>query len=515
MKARQTIVSGLLVCLLVGFVALLVTRQRTPHTAPQPVVAVAATSSATVPTLASASAAAVAAAAPDAGAPDAAADPSAVASAAATASADSAEPDAGTTPALDRPLRVITLGWELAAPGMTANDGFSPGPKSVFSSAGLDVRIAQADAMAPIEEALARGGGDEKGADVAIAPLPSFLASYERLRALSPEVFFVVGFSRGREALAGSDPLPTGPVKGGVKLAGAPGTPATFLGLFVLDVAGVPPSEVHLVAPGGKDEKEVPYAAIDRATALEETPSGRKILLTTADASRLVPFVAIAPHGFITSHERAAAALARGWLEGTRKLAADPPGTARQLAGAEGAPEPLSLLRRLGDVQPASLADNARLAGLTGKSALTLTALFDRGFGLWRGVSTLAMPAPEKAPIATSVIASLVRAGGAQPEGEAAAVKPAGEGTKALVVHRQEKLNEDGLVDTIGLLAAVFERSTLRVSVQPQGLVDGGKTKKVIEAALGKFELAESRLVVAKKAGARNAAAVVEVLALP
>jgi hypothetical protein len=506
LRARASIVSGLLICLLVGFVALFVTRQRTPHTAPEPVVAVATTNSAALPTPASASAG-IAAAAPDAGP---------ASPAVAIASADSAPPDAGAAePALDRPLRVITLGWELAAPGVTANDGFSPGPKSVFTSAGLDVRIDQADAMGPIEEALARGGGDEKGADVAIAPLPSFLASYERLRALSPEVFFVMGFSRGREALAGSEGLPTGPVKGGVKLAGAPGTPATFLGLFVLDVAGVPPSEVHLVTPGGKDEKEAPYAAIDRATALEETPGGRKILLTTADASRLVPFVAIAQHGFIANQERAAAALARGWLEGTRKLAADPPGTARQLAGAEGAPEPLSLLRRLGDVQPASLADNARLAGLTGKSALTLAALFERGFGLWRGISTLATPPPEKAPIATGVIASLVRAGGAQPESEAGANKPAAEGTKALVVHHQDKLNEEALADTIGLLAAVFERSMLRVSVQPQGLVDGGKTKKVIETALGRFDLADNRLVVAKKAGARNAAAVVEVLALP
>jgi hypothetical protein len=83
-----------------------------------------------------------------------------------------------------------------------------------------------------------------------------------------------------------------------------------------------------------------------------------------------------------------------------------------------------------------------------------------------------------------------------------------------LVTFRQEKLDEEALVDTIGLLAAVFERSVVRVSVTSAAGVDAAKTKKVIEAAEGRFDIDGGRLVAPKKAGAKGAA-VVQVMALP
>jgi hypothetical protein len=497
---RSKIVLGLLVLLLGGAGALLVTRKREPHTSPLPGLPAAPSAAASASASSSSPVADLSASAP-------------VTSASAATSASAPPADAGPVPLLDRPLRVMALGWELGAPGLLANDGPKGGAKSVFPPSGLEVRIGVADAMQPLEEALARGGGDENGADVAVVPLPSFVASYERLRALSPEVFLVVGFSRGREALAGpSEGLPTGPVKGDVKLAGVAGAPSTFLGLFVLDAAGVPATSVRLVPPGGHDEKEAAYVAIDRAAAGEDAAGGRKILLTTADAPRLVPLVAIAPHGLLSTHEKALVALARGWMDGIKKLGADAPGAARQVASAEGAPEPLALMRRLGDVQPATLTDDARMLGLSGRGALTVGTLFQRSWGLWRGTSALATPPPEAPPVATGVVAALVRAGGAA-EGSEASVAPkaAPDGAKPLLVHRQEKLDEEALVETIGLLAAVFERATLRVAVTSAGGVDGGKTKKLIEAAEGRFDLPPGRVIPAKKAGAKGAA-VVEVV---
>jgi len=93
------------------------------------------------------------------------------------------------------------------------------------------------------------------------------------------------------------------------------------------------------------------------------------------------------------------------------------------------------------------------------------------------------------------------------------------EGKKALVVYRQEKLEEEALVDTLGLLAAAFERSVIHVAVNAAaGGVDTAKTKKVIEAAEGRFDVHPGRLVVSKKTGVRGTAlvnAVVEVMALP
>jgi hypothetical protein len=415
---------------------------------------------------------------------------------------------------MDRPLSVVALGWDIIAPGILANEGTKPNPKSAFAPNGLDVRLSVSSAMSNVEEALARGGGDASGADVAIVSLPSFVEAYERLRALSPEVFFVVGFSRGREALAGKNAgLPTGPTKGNVKLVGARGAPATFLGLFLLDIAGVAPANIEMVIPGDREEKDASFFAFDRGDS--RTEAGRKILLTTADTPHLVPIVAIAPHGLIAEKERAMTALAKGWLEGIKKLGNDPPGGARIIAALDGAPEPLALLRALGEMETATIADNAHFLGLSGRSALTIPTLFQRTWQLYRGVSFLSTPPPENLPISTAVAIALARSSDSLAGRDNRSAKgDLKEGKDAFVVYRQEKLDEETLVNTMGLLAAVFERSVLRVSISgAAGAVDTTKTKKLIDAAEGQFGVESGRLVVADKTKARGAA--IEVMALP
>lgn len=415
---------------------------------------------------------------------------------------------------MDRPLSVVALGWELIAPGILANDGTKPNPKSAFAPGGLDVRLSVSNGMSNIEEALARGGGDSSGADVAVVPLSSFVEAYERLRALSPEVFFVVGFSRGREALAGKNAgLPTGQTKGPVKLVGTRGAPATFLGLFLLDIAGVPSTDIEIIAPGEREEKDASFFAFERNDSTTE--AGRKIVLTSADTPRLLPVVAIAPHGFIAEKERAMTALTKGWLEGIKKLGSDPPGGARVIAGLEGAPEPLALLRRLGEMETATISDNARFLGLSGRSALSVPLLFQRTWQLYRGVSFVSTPPPDALPISTSVVTTLARASDSSVGRDTRANKSEfKEGKDAIVVYRQEKLDEDALINTIGLLAAVFDRSVLRVAVGgAAGAADATKTKKVVDAAEGQFGVESGRLVAATKTRARGAS--VEVMALP
>ncbi len=414
---------------------------------------------------------------------------------------------------MDRPLSVIGLGWDLITPGVLANEGVKPNEKSVFAASKLDVRLSVSPTMIAVEEALARGGGDANGADVAIVPFASFIEAYERLRALSPEVFFVVGFSRGREALSTTgNGLPTGPTKGDVKLVGVKGAPATFLGLFLLDISGVPASNLQVLEPGGRDEKDATFFAFERSA---EPDLKHKVVLTTADAPRLVPIVAVAPRGLLADKERVMTALAKGWLEGIKKLGTDPPGGARQISAISGAPEPLALMRRLGEMETASLGDNARLLGLSGRSALTLSAMFGRTWQLYRGVSFVSTPPPETPPISTSVVTSLVRANDLSGARDVPPVKgDYQEGKSALVVYHQDKLDEDALVNTIGLLAATFERSILRIAVSgAAGAVDTAKTKKVIEAAEGQFGVEPGRLLAASKS--KNRGAAVEVMGLP
>ena len=100
-----------------------------------------------------------------------------------------------------RPVRVVGLGWEVLAAGVLANDGLDPGEKSKFKEAGVETHFAAVANMGTVQKQLARGGADEKGADVALLPLPDFVASYERLRGLDPKVFFIVGWSYGRDGV--------------------------------------------------------------------------------------------------------------------------------------------------------------------------------------------------------------------------------------------------------------------------------------------------------------------------
>lgn len=507
---RIKIVFGLLLLLTLGLGVTQLSRDRVTHTAPQA-------------PLPSPSAVASASAAPRASG-------SAAASASGSASAAG---DAGPAKLMDRPLRAITLGWDLAAPAILQNGGLEPAATSEFSAAGVEVKLNAVDAMSTIEGALARGGADRDGADVAVIPFCEFVAAYERLRALSPEAFFVVGWSRGREAListrdalpaAGDKPegKPAPGEKPGVAMVGVLGEPATFLGLFALDAGGIPPGSVRLVAPGGKPD-DPPLAAVDRGL----TPSGaprNTILLTTADASRLIPFVAVAQHGLLEKNGKALTAWARVWLEGTKKLESDPPAAARQIAAAPGAPEPIALLKRLGELTSASLPDNARAAGLSGRGALSLEILFQRTWQIWRAAGVLATPAPETAPINTSVIAQLVRSSPAlavppRPGAPAAPGKgtPAGtDALRAMIIARQPegKLDEPALQATAGFLADVFERSAVRVAVIKAGGVDGAATKRLIDEVEQRFDVAPGRLSAAKKARP-SAAATVEVLAAP
>jgi hypothetical protein len=503
-NVRQTIVLVLLVSMLGGFGALGVMRQRTTHLAP------VANQTAPLP---SASAKPIASTATNSSAIP---NPSAASSSQAppTPSGSTAVADAGPVPAMDRPLSVVALGWDLGAPGILANDGIKPNPKSAFAANNLEVRLSVSNAMSNIEEALARGGGDASGADIAIVSLSNFVEAYERLRALSPEVFFVVGFSHGRDVLAGkTGSLPTGSIKGNTKLVGTRGTPSTFLGLFLLDIAGVAPTEVEMVTPGEREEKDASFFAFERGDTRSE--AGRKMILTTADTPRFLPIVAIAPHGLIADKERAVSALTKGWLDGMKKLGTDPPGGARIISALDGAPEPLALLRQLGEMETATIGDNVHMMGLSGRSALTLPVLFQRTWQLYRGVSFVSTPPPETLPIATSIVTALARSNEALANRDNHAAKgDFKEGKETFVVYRQDKLDEESLVNTIGLLAAVFERSVLRVSVNGQAsAVDTAKTKKVVDAAEGQFGVESGRLVVATKSKARGAA--IEVLALP
>ncbi len=483
---RSNIVFVILIIMLGGFVAGLVLRSRSPHTTP--VLATASASTSANPAVSGGTAAA-------------------------SASGSASNSAATSKPALGRPLRVISLGWELLAPGIMANDGADPGKKSLFKKAGLELKLNAVNEVAKLENALARGGADEKGADIALLPLQRFVASYERLKALNPVIFFVVSWSDGRDVvLSKLESFQKLPKRGDVRLRGVAGAAASFVGLFALDLAGVSVDRVKIV------EKKGDISAITRREAKRksEQASGN-ILLTTGEASRLVPLVAIAQASLVDKQRGPLTTWAKLWLQGNKLVAGEASVAARKIAAVKGAPEPLQVLSRLSEIAPASLAENAHAAGLSGRGAVTLEALFQRSWRIWRDAKVLTIP-PEKAPVDGSIIATLVRANTELAAPESSGTKDGVRSKdKPLVVHRapKGKLDEDKVVNEIGFIAGVFRRSPLRISVHPRHRVDDKLTTSIIERAVDRFGLAQSRLLKGKARPTGGATATIEVMPVP
>lgn len=446
---RQTVVTVVLVALLGALAWGVFFRVRAPHTMPE----AAPEPSASAP----ASAAASLSATPPASASGAAAP----------------APPAPRAAALGRPLRLVGMGWDLLAPAFVAAGGTQTKDQA-FGDAKLDAIVSPLDGFEAVERALARGGGDEGGADVAIIPLPELIASYDKLRALDLRVFFVTGWSRGREVLSGAPP--TGVLGGDVEVRVGSTHAATFLALFVLDTSGVSLERVRL-SDGGKARLVASSRDPQKTSGVQEN-----VWVTTADAARIVPFVAVASGGLLEKHRDSFIALLQGWLGGAQSLAKDPPSSARVIAALDGAPEPIALLAWLGELESATLGDNAELFRLSGRGALALDALLAHGFGLWRSAKLTTSPSPDMLPVDSRVVEGLVRKKPDLLRPATPVAKTAERDTRVLLVSRVAKADEEEASARAGLLAAAFPRATIAVSAHQ-------KPKKDAEALLERITL--------------------------
>lgn len=486
-----------------GLAFLLVTRSRSPHDAPAEILP---------PPVASADAGAdAAAAAPDAG----------------IAAKDASAPDAAPAPkpAL-RPLRVVSLGWELVAAGAaiaTPDAGAAPA-----------FELAPETSLEAVEARLARGGADPTGADVAIVPLPSFIVSYDRLRALDPRAFMVVGFSRGREEVhaAPGALLKAPPATDEVKLVALgpamtdPGAramgsdAATALGLFALDTLGVAPARVRFIMPGSADAKTPAYAAVVRGAA-----DDRKLVFSTADASRFVPIVAVAPKSLVDSDEGRLRELARTWFEGLDRAGKDASGVARRLAnkdglplaaGVGGAPEAIALLERLGQIEPAKLSEQQLWIGPSARPSASLSKLTQHTWQLLRGGGLTASAAPEGLPIDPRVVVAIapappkVETPAADADAGATFAPAPAKATAILAYRADSSADVDSVAAEIGYLANVFERAAFRVSAK-----GGDKAAKAIAAAARDKEGVSAARLSTTATEPAGAFASVDILVLP
>ncbi len=381
----------------------------------------------------------------DAGAIDAADDP------ANTGAADA-------PPSLGRPLRVAAAGWDLLTPGLLANEGPAPTDEGEFGGAGQQVHLRAVGSVDELERLMARGGADERGADIAIVSLPTFAAHFEQLQALQPEVFFVSGWSRGRHAIyaAANDPVTDdAPV-----FVGENGTPQMFLTAIVAEAVGVDLSDTRLsAADDSRRARGRRLHAVNRSATVADDI---RPILTTADATRAIPYVAFAQHGLLSEHGPVIARFIAGWLKGVETLKRDVPGAARTVATMPTSPDAVTLVRRLGQIEFSDLRDNTARFGLTGRDPVTLEQLFTDTWRVWRALGVLTTPRPEM-PVDTSPVTQLVLQNPPRDRDDGAAPSFTGEPILSFdIAERSPEI--DDLVARLGWLAGAFPSAGIRVS---------------------------------------------------
>jgi hypothetical protein len=492
---RGKLVFLVILAMLVGLVYLVGTRPRDPHVMPpaRPDVVV----DAALPEAPSPDAAAHGA--PGPGAPASALEP--------VAPAPTVAPPDARAPWLDRPLRLVAGSWEQAAAVLVANGGPSTADDSAMRAAGLELRVEVAPAESDIESRLARGGADADGADLAVLALPSFVASYERLRALDPEIVHVVGWSRGREVLLGARGgmlARPAALRGDVVVASSDAS-ASALALFALDETGTPAVRVRI----SPDPKDPLFAALARPIGDDRAASApSQVELTTADVSRFVPFVAVSARGFIDGHTEVLTALLKAWVEGAAALRKDVPGAARTLAGQPGAPEPAAFLERLAWIGDPGPADEALALGARGRELVTVAWLFARDWRLLRDTGAITSPAPS-GPVVEA--GPFTRAFSSQPPPAGDAAFPAPDpSARTLLAHRVSQGDAAAIGLEAATLASLFERSVVRVSARTPALA-----RDAVDAAYAGHGFARGHIVAAAVALADPGVARVEVLAAP
>ncbi|HHH29903.1 MAG TPA: hypothetical protein ENK57_16375 [Polyangiaceae bacterium] len=502
---RANVVFALLIVLLGGLVGGLVARGRIPHVGtalvePLPTIesdtSVDATAAATTQTTASP----------------------------ATSEAAGDAPPAVAPPPLDRPLSVVTSAWEVAAPAVMANGGVFGSDDSPFARARLDVSLSAASDLTLIENALARGGSDPAGADVIVLPLPRFAAAFERLEVLGPQIFFVVGFARGGDVLAGPTALEQIAEEESVVLTATPGSSAAMLGLFAFDAAGV-----SVTLQDHSPEPSSSWRAVERKPSQAGTSTLRgRVALSTAQASRLVPHVAVARRSFLRAHPDAAAALVEGWLEGRRMVDDNREATARAIADTPGGPAMLTVLNDLHLVDAVDLILNAQLMGLAGRRAVTLPHLFVEARRWWHlaGVTTSADVAAT--PVDGSVVALVARRQRALDDDEPPAPddesQAAGAGTadpdvapptlgELLLTQRLpgSDVDENALSFAVARLAEIFPHAAIEVSLHPGGVVDEDAAEAILARTASRFDVDRARLVTGTKPGRTSTIATLRV----
>jgi outer membrane protein OmpA-like peptidoglycan-associated protein/ABC-type taurine transport system substrate-binding protein len=288
-----------------------------------------------------------------------------------------------------------------AFPAVVANDGMTAGPSSLFKAAGLDVEIRLI--RDPVKRLSAFDAGDVDVVLVTLDYLANLVPTY-RARNVDLRAFLMADWSRGTLGIVATPQITSIEQLGGARIATTQNTPSHYFLLTLLAKSNLKPPQVDEVKRGivfvpetrKAGEKfslgEVQAAAIWEPYLSQAIAGGKgHILMSTKQATNLVPDVLFSRADFLTQHAAEMVAFTRVWLQGVDMLGKDPDRWLPVLAGAfkQSPGQSRDLLQK---TKLARFADDREFFGLDKKAAPYL-ALFDDASRVWQGAGVIRAPA--------------------------------------------------------------------------------------------------------------------------
>jgi NitT/TauT family transport system substrate-binding protein len=279
-----------------------------------------------------------------------------------------------------------------AYPAVVANDGLTPGPRSVFKQQGLDVEIRLIKGSK--ERLKAFDAGEVDVMLLSIDYLAGLMPEY-RQKGIELRAFMMADWSRGNCGIVANPKFKTVESLKGARVATTRHTPTHYFLLSMLGRSNLKPAEIEQVKSNLVFATQTPLVgqvyARGEADAvaiwepyLSQAAAGGKgrVLVTTETATNLIADVLFARLDVIQARERELPGFVRAWLEGVRMTAAEPDRAVEVISKAfKQTPEETRNI--LGKIKPATFADNRDFFGLEVEDAPQIR-LFAEATRFWQ-----------------------------------------------------------------------------------------------------------------------------------
>ena len=316
--------------------------------------------------------------------------------------------DAGAKPPGKRDPKRIVVGvndFGGAYPGVIANDGAVPGPRSKFTAAGLDV-----------EFRLIRGSKerlsafDEGELDIMLLTVDYManLVPVYHEKGVDLKAFMMADWSRGNLGIVSKPTIKSIEGLKDAKIVTTRNTPTHYFLINLLKKSNLTPADIDKVKSNLVFATKTPLAgemfqrgevdavAIWEPHLSQAAASGKgRVLVGTATATNLIADVLFARSDYLAAHEADIVKFVRVWFEGVKEIERDAGGAVKTVATAfkQTEDETRGVLSK---IKPTTFADNRVFFGLEREEAPYL-ALFDDASRVWltEGVIKKAAPAAQ------------------------------------------------------------------------------------------------------------------------